>query len=385
MTPHQSLPLPPLDERHHGPYVDSKVDALLGSPLDHSSALPSVHAPMSTSEGLAILGSVASAALSPTSALVMAHGAFLEDLQRIQESLLEATREGVAPGTLAAEHLAQCGGKRVRALCVLLSASCLDVVSAETRSLAVVAEMVHASTLLHDDVIDDSDERRGKDTARRIFGNAVSILAGDLLLTHALDRTLRDSPASLPDLLRTLRSLVDGEILQLRGRTQLDLSEATYERIVQNKTASLFGWAARSGARSVGADSSMIEHLGRFGELLGIAFQLVDDVLDYEGDPSVTGKSVLGDLSEGKATLPLLLALRQDPSLQEELLLVRQQDLAAAERVALRVRASGACEETRGRASSLISEARRQLQSLPATRARALLEQVAIELTARHS
>src|SRR5262249_53591947 len=159
--------------------------------------------------------------------------------------------------------------------------------------LAVVAELIHLATLLHDDVIDDGQERRGLPTSRRLWGNAVSVLAGDLLLTHALERTSGVGDREvLADLFRTLRTLVDGEVVQLRGRTRVDVTEATYFRIVRDKTASLFAWAARAGARVAGAPPRVVEALGDFGVHLGVAFQLVDDALDYAGDSAATGKTL---------------------------------------------------------------------------------------------
>ncbi len=149
------------------------------------------------------------------------------------------------------------------------------------RALAVVAELVHAATLLHDDVIDDADERRGRPASRRLWGNAVSVLAGDLLLTHALERTVEAAPPLLPSLVATLRRLVDGEIVQLRGRTRIDLAEATYFSVVRDKTSSLFAWAARAGAHVAGAPVDGRDALEEYGAHLGIAFQLVDDALDY--------------------------------------------------------------------------------------------------------
>ena len=152
-----------------------------------------------------------------------------DDLDGIDAELARLTREGMSPATDSAAHLFEAGGKRVRPLTVLLSAACFGPPPPAARQLAVVAELVHLATLLHDDVIDDGQERRGRPTPRRIWGNAVSVLAGDLLLTHALERTAAVGPPSvLSDLFATLRRLVDGEVIQLRGRTQLDPREDIY-------------------------------------------------------------------------------------------------------------------------------------------------------------
>jgi octaprenyl-diphosphate synthase len=309
---------------------------------------------------------------------------FAPDLVRVEEFLTASVRDGVAPATNSAEHLLTAGGKRIRPLCVLLAAASLGTVNPHAREFAAVAELVHVATLLHDDVIDDSDERRARPTARKVWGNAVSVLSGDLLLTHALERThATGNGAALADLFTTLRSLVDGEIVQLRGRAQLDLSEATYFRIVHEKTASLFAWAGRAGARSVGATESQVQALGNYGHHVGVAFQLVDDVLDYEGDPAVTGKGLLADLAEGKVTLPLLRTLRAAPELEGDLARARAGDADAMVRVAEKVRTSEACARVRALAAAEADAAVRSVQGLPHGTARRLMEQVALEIVGR--
>lgn len=307
---------------------------------------------------------------------------FREDLTFIEAELLAQARAGVSPATDAATHLLRSGGKRIRPLTVLLAAAVFGPVRTETRDLAVVAELVHLATLLHDDVLDDGLERRGQPTSRRLWGNAVSILAGDLLLTHSLERTSRlGNSAILDDLFKTLRRLVDGEVVQLRGRTRIDPSEDTYFHVVENKTASLFGWSARAGARSIGAPEDAVLALGEFGERLGVAFQLVDDALDYEGN---TEKTPLLDLREGKLTLPLLRTLAAKPELMREIELVRAgEDGEPCVKLAHAVRSSGACAETRRLAETQTDRALAALERVPASPARDLLAAVARELTHR--
>jgi len=312
-----------------------------------------------------------------------AHGIVGADMAWVEAELARAAREGAAPGTLAAAHLLDAGGKRVRPLSVLLSAACFGEVSPVARALAVVAELVHAATLLHDDVIDDSDERRGRPASRRLWGNAVSVLGGDLLLTHALERTMAAAPALLPELIATLRRLVDGEIVQLRGRTRLDLAEATYFAIVHGKTSSLFAWAARAGAHAGGAPRDATEALAEYGAHLGVAFQLVDDVLDYTGDDAVTGKDPFGDLREGKITLPLVRAIAARPALAPEVERARAGDEAAGSRLLAGVLASGACDEVREIARAETERALAALSRVPAGVPRELLAAVARELASR--
>ena len=147
-----------------------------------------------------------------------------QELAWIEGALAEAAAQGPEPGTEAARHLIARGGKRVRPMALLLAAACFGPVPARARELAIVAELVHSATLLHDDVIDDGMERRGAPTSRMLWGNGISVLGGDLLLVQALDRTAKHAPELMSDLITTLRRLVEGEIVQMRGRVELDVS-----------------------------------------------------------------------------------------------------------------------------------------------------------------
>jgi octaprenyl-diphosphate synthase len=309
------------------------------------------------------------------------------DMAIVDRELSRLVQDGMTPATSSAAHLLEAGGKRVRPLTVLLSAACFGPPPPAARDLAVVAELVHLATLLHDDVIDDGQERRGQPTPRRIWGNAVSVLAGDLLLTHALERTSAAAPGPvLADLFATLRRLVDGEVVQLRGRLVLDPREEVYFRIIRDKTASLFAWAARAGATVAGAPLDAAAALGDYGNHLGVAFQLVDDVLDYSGDPHATGKAVLGDLLEGKLTLPLIRALAAQPTLGAAVDDVRSGEgggAPAAQALADAVRASGTCDGVRDLAREETSRALAALEALPPSAARDLLGGVARELASR--
>lgn len=294
---------------------------------------------------------------------------------------------GVAPATDAADHLFGAGGKRVRPMALLLAHACWAPIDATARGLAAASELVHMATLLHDDVVDDGDQRRGRPTSRRIWGNAVSVLAGDLLLVEALRLGSGASATTWQELVATLGRLVDGEVVQLRGRLAVSLDEATYFEIVRGKTASLFEWALRAGAREGGAPASSVQALGELGTHLGVAFQLVDDVLDYDGDPRATGKSMLADLGEGKVTLPLIRAAALDDESRESfgrlVAEVRQGDEGAAGRLAACVRSSGACDRVRELALEETSRALACLRDVPECRAREILAGVARGLAAR--
>ena len=304
------------------------------------------------------------------------------ELSEVEQAIASVVADGPEPAVSAAQHLVSRGGKRVRPLALLLAARCFGGARREALvQMAAVVELVHSATLLHDDVVDEGMERRGAITARRLHGNGVSVLSGDLLLVNALDRTRRAAPELLDELISTLRRLVDGEIIQLRGRTELDVSEATYERILMDKTASLFALATRAGARLAGADAEQESHLASFGEQLGIAFQLVDDVIDYEGNTS--GKTLFADLLEGKLTLPLVIALERDKSLIELIEQIHRGDDRSLAEVSQRVLSSGSCEEVRKRAREYTRRALGALDMIPPSPARELLRLVAQEMTRR--
>lgn len=311
------------------------------------------------------------------------------EMTEIEELIRARIAEGVTPGKESASHLVDAGGKRVRPLGLLLATACFGPVDARARDLGAAAELVHMATLLHDDVIDDGDQRRGRPTSRRVWGNAVSVLAGDMLLVEALRLTSAGArsadDATWAELIATLGQLVDGEILQLRGRVAVSLDEATYFEIVRGKTASLFGWALRAGARVGGAGGAAIDALGRFGESLGVAFQLVDDLLDYDGDAARTGKTLFADLAEGKVTLPLIRAASAgDGSAVTALVArVREGDEAAARELAQTVRASGACQRVRQLARAETERALAELAFVPRCAASEALADVARGLAAR--
>jgi octaprenyl-diphosphate synthase len=304
-----------------------------------------------------------------------------DDLVWVEAALFDATARGERPGRDAARHLVARGGKRVRPMALLLSAACFGKVTEQSRQMAIVAELVHTATLLHDDVIDDGTERRGAATARTIWGNAVSVLGGDLLLVEALDRTGRHAPEVLGSLFTTLRQLVDGEIIQLRGRAELDVSRDTYDRILRGKTASLFRFATRTGARLGGASEADEERLGTFGELVGMAFQLVDDALDYTSEAG--DKTALADLRDGKMTLPLVLAIERTPGLGALVSRIHQGDDAPISEVRVRVLESGACDAVRALAEGHTARALEVLRAVPSCPARGLLEDIVLGLSQR--
>jgi octaprenyl-diphosphate synthase len=202
-----------------------------------------------------------------------------------------------------------------------------------------------------------------------------------LLLVGALDRTLTHAPEVMPDLIGTLRRLVEGEIVQLRGRSELEVSEDVYAAILRDKTAALFRFATSAGAQLAGAAPRWQTLLGDFGENIGMAFQLVDDLLDYAGED--TGKTMFADLRQGKLTLPLVLAVQEQPALLDSLRAIRAGDQSQVSLLRQRVIASGACQRVKTRAVGHTTRATEHLEQLPPSAARTLLTAVAEQLAER--
>ena len=281
----------------------------------------------------------------------------------------------------AAAHLLHLPGKRIRPLCVILAARLGGrSMDAAVKNVATACELVHAATLLHDDVVDDSQERRGAPAARVIYGNSASILAGDHLLVHALRLVQNsDNPQLLPSLLAVMARMVRAEALQLERRGRFEPSRETYLEVIRGKTAALFAWGLTAGGTLAGCDERVRAALGQVGEHLGMAFQLVDDVLDLADQDNRTGKDALRDVREGKLTWPLILAAEREPALAQRLARVaagalQQQPGAAHEaelaEVQAQVQRSGAIEATRTFAQKQAAAACACLQALPAGRPR---------------
>jgi len=208
-----------------------------------------------------------------------------------------------------ANHIVAGGGKRLRPLTVLLSAHAAGYSGEQHINLAAVVEFIHTATLLHDDVVDGSERRRGRETANALWGNAASVLVGDFLYSRAFQMMVEvDRMRVMSVLADATNAVAEGEVLQLIHCNDPDTSEERYFAVIERKTARLFEAAARLGAVLAGHDRETEDAFGAFGLNLGIAYQLVDDVLDYSSNPAETGKNLGDDLAEGKATLPLIYA-----------------------------------------------------------------------------
>lgn len=210
-----------------------------------------------------------------------------------------------------AEYIIQSGGKRLRPALVLMAAGALGYRGTYHHELAAVIEFIHTATLLHDDVVDGSDLRRGRDTANAIFGNSASVLVGDFLYSRAFQMMVTVDDMRIMKVLSNATNVIaEGEVLQLMNCHDADVDEAGYLQVIRFKTAKLFEAAAQLGA-IIGGGSQAIEHaMATYGIHLGTAFQLIDDVLDYSGAEVETGKHLGDDLAEGKPTLPLIHVLQ---------------------------------------------------------------------------
>lgn len=220
------------------------------------------------------------------------------------------------------EHLIAAGGKRLRPILVILAhKACNGTPYKGVFELATIIEFLHTATLLHDDVIDVSELRRGRPTANATWGNAPSVLVGDFLYSRAFQMLVDLGQLDIMQELANATNLIaEGEVLQLTKAGQADTSEADYTQVIQYKTATLFEAAGRTGAQLAGANTTATDALGRYGHHIGMAFQLMDDVLDYQGDAATMGKNVGDDLAEGKPTLPLIEAMRRANSSDAQLI-----------------------------------------------------------------
>jgi octaprenyl-diphosphate synthase len=209
------------------------------------------------------------------------------------------------------EYIINSGGKRLRPALVLLSGQVFGALNAEHHQLAAIVEFIHTATLLHDDVVDESDMRRGKSTANHIFGNAASVLVGDFLYSRSFQMMVKLQKMRVMEILaEATNTISEGEVLQLLNVRKVDISEDDYLRVIHFKTAKLFEAATRLGAVISQADAQQEAAMAEYGMRLGTAFQLIDDVLDLSGKSEEIGKKLGNDLAEGKPTLPLLYAIQ---------------------------------------------------------------------------
>jgi octaprenyl-diphosphate synthase len=262
------------------------------------------------------------------------------------------------------------GGKRLRPMLVLLTARACGVKSDQHINMAAVIEFIHTATLLHDDVVDMSTLRRGRPTVNAQWNNPSSVLVGDFIYSRAFQVLVKIGDMRIMEIMAdTTNKIAEGEVLQLISKSNPNSTEELYMQVIQNKTAILFEAAAKSGAMLSGADQKSVSAMAEFGLQLGLAFQLIDDALDYIGDADELGKNVGDDLAEGKSTLPLIYTMAHGSSADRNLI---QQSLRAEsltpqqlQEVIALVKNSGALEYTQELASTKTTAAVKALEALP--------------------
>jgi len=287
-----------------------------------------------------------------------------------------------------AEYIIAGGGKRMRPALLLLSAGAAGYQGREHHVLAAVVEFIHTATLLHDDVVDESALRRGRDTANAEFGNAASVLVGDFLYSRAFQMMVGVGSVRVMQVLADATNIIaEGEVLQLMNCHNANIGVDDYLRVVRYKTAKLFEAAARLGA-ILGATSAAVEQgLADYGMHLGTAFQIVDDVLDYSGEEGEIGKQLGDDLAEGKPTLPLIHVMKTGSPVQSQLVraALEQGGRDAFPEVMRAVKATGALEASMSVATAEADKAKQALLALPNTQYReALLQLSDFAVSRRH-
>jgi octaprenyl-diphosphate synthase len=265
-------------------------------------------------------------------------------------------------------YIISAGGKRIRPMLVLLFANALGFQGRERHELAATVEFIHTATLLHDDVVDESALRRGRQTANALFGNAASVLVGDFLYSRAFQMMVSVNRMRVLEVLADATNVIaEGEVLQLMNMHDPDLAVHDYLKVIRFKTAKLFEASARLGAVLAEADNVVEDACAAYGRALGTAFQLIDDLLDYEGSTNQLGKNVGDDLREGKPTLPLLIAMERVAPPERSLIrdAIEKGEVARLPEIVEIVRRTGALEATKDAARAEAQKARLCLSNLP--------------------
>lgn len=327
-------------------------------------------------------------AAQPSAIYPTAKEAIASEMDAVNRVIRQQLHSDVPLVNQIADYIISAGGKRIRPALVIMMAKAFDYQGTDHHALAAVVEFIHTATLLHDDVVDESSLRRGRETANALFGNAASILVGDFVYSRAFQIMV-----SIDDM-RVMRILADatnviaeGEVLQLLNMHDPDVTEARYLQVIRSKTAKLFESAAQLGALVAGASEANVEAAAEFGRSLGTAFQLIDDVLDYSGDATVMGKNIGDDLREGKATLPLISAMQRGSSIQRTLIktAIETGTISMLDQVVDIVKTTGALDFSRRAAAQEAQRAVAAAGRLPQGPHAACLVQLASQLLDRDS
>ena len=310
------------------------------------------------------------------------------DMREVDATIARRLASGVPLVGQVASYIIGSGGKRLRPVLLLLMCGALECQHPQRHALAAVIEFIHTATLLHDDVVDESTLRRGRSTANEVFGNPASVLVGDFLYSRAFQMMVETGEMRVMEVLADATNVIaEGEVQQLMNMHDAGLGEEGYLSVIRSKTAKLFEASSRLAAILARSTPEVEEACAEYGRSIGTAFQIIDDVLDYDGDSAEMGKNLGDDLREGKATLPLILAMQRAGA--EDAALVRRaieeggaEDLPRIVRI---VRASGALDGAHQAAAAQAERARSALAALPANEySRSLLE-LAAQLLQRRS
>ncbi|OHV11502.1 octaprenyl diphosphate synthase [Kushneria phosphatilytica] len=316
------------------------------------------------------------------------HAPVTEDFAAVDRTIRDRLASRVPLVQTIGTYIVESGGKRVRPLLTLLSARALGYSGDRHIVLAALIEFMHTSTLLHDDVVDESKLRRGRATANDTWGNAPSVLVGDFLYSRSFQMMVDVGSMRIMAILSNATSTIaEGEVLQLTNIGNADISEADYFETIQGKTAMLFEAASHTGAVVAEATPEQEGALQRYGRYLGLAFQLIDDLLDYQGDADTMGKNVGDDLAEGKPTLPLIHAMAIGTAEQAGLIreAISEGGLSRLQEVLEIVHSCGALDYTRQRAEQMVDLALSELAVLPPSPYRDSLEILAHQAVDRHA
>lgn len=312
------------------------------------------------------------------------------DLALVEREIGFESVASVEAITTINQYLHAGGGKRLRPTLLLLITRLFGPSTDSARRLAAVVEMIHTATLVHDDVIDIAKTRRGRPSTNVVWGNHISVLAGDWLYMQAFQVALRERQFHVLDVLISLtQMMVEGELLQLERLRRLDISEADYMELVDRKTASLFSACAKLGAIAAGADDAAEAKLGDFAWNLGMAFQLVDDILDFTSTEKILGKPAGNDLREGKVTLPMIYALEtasaEESQVVETVMADGNYDQVPFMRVLQILEHHGSVARAYERAHAFTARARNLLSTFPESPAQRALQAIIDLVTDRQS
>lgn len=290
------------------------------------------------------------------------------DMARVNTVIQTKLTSDVALINQLSQYIIGAGGKRFRPMVLMLAAQALGGTSPWAAQMAAVVELIHTATLLHDDVVDESTLRRGRDTANALFGNAASVLTGDFLYSRAFEMMVEvQEPRVMAILAQATNRIAEGEVLQLMNMGDADVDEARYVDVIVRKTATLFAAATQLAAVLEGQPDEMEAALTAYGLHLGTAFQLIDDVLDYTGDEAHTGKHVGDDLAEGKPTLPLIIAMQRGDETTVAMIrrAITEQDASNIQAICAAIEHTGALAYTAHRAQAEADRAKQALADVP--------------------